>query len=141
NRPSRWLPLLEWIGLPVELTVRVVRGSVYQKGFRVRQVTLVTTLLDPQRYPAGEILAAYVRRWRLEMCLDDLKTTLEMEMLRSRTPEMAQKELFMRLIGHNLIRSIMARAARDHAVALERISFKGSLDALRQFAQAIAQAR
>jgi hypothetical protein len=47
----------------------------------------------------------------------------------------------MRLIGHNLIRSIMARAAREHGVALERISFKGSLDALRQFAQAIAQAR
>ena len=47
----------------------------------------------------------------------------------------------MRLIGHNLIRSLMARAAREHAVALERISFKGSLDALRQFSQAMAQAR
>jgi hypothetical protein len=141
KRASRWLPLQSWMDLPLHLTVRVVRGSVYQKGFRVRQVTLVTTLLDPQLYPAGEILQAYVRRWRLEMCLDDLKTTLEMEMLRSRTPEMAQKELFMRLIGHNLIRSIMARAAREHGVALERISFKGSLDALRQFAQAIAQAR
>jgi hypothetical protein len=138
---SRWLPLAAWMGLPVELTVRVVRGSVVQKGFRVRQVTLVTTLLDPQLYPAAEILQAYVRRWRLEMCLDDLKTTLGMEMLRSRTPAMAHKELWMRLIGHNLIRWVMAQAARAHGVGLERISFKGSLDGLRQFTQAMAQAR
>ena len=141
STPSSWLPWLEWMGLPEQLTVRVIRGRVYQKGFRVRQVTLVTTLLDAQRYPAAEILQAYVRRWRLEMCLDDLKTTLEMEMLRSRSPEMAQKELFVRLMGHNLIRLVMAQAAREHAVALDRISFKGSLDALRQFTQAMAQAR
>lgn len=141
QNPSPWLPLLQWSGLAAQLTLRVVRGSVYQKGFRVRQVTLVTTLLDPERYPIGEILQAYVRRWRLEMCLDDLKTTLEMEMLRSRSPEMAQKEVYMRLIGHNLIRCTMAQAASEHGVALERISFKGSLDALRQFTQAIAQAR
>jgi hypothetical protein len=136
-----WLPLLQWSGLAAQLTVRVVRGSVYQKGFRVRQVTLGTTLLDPERYPAEQILQAYVRRWRLEMCLDDLKTTLQMEMLRSRSPEMAHKEVYMRLIGHNLIRCTMAEAASEHGVALDRISFKGSLDALRQFTQAIAQAR
>ena len=141
SKPSCWLPRLQWQSLPAQLTLRVLRGSVYQKGFRVHQVTLVTTLLDPQRYPADEILWAYLRRWRLEMCLDDLKTTLALEMLRSRSPEMAQKELFMRLIGHNLIRCLMAQAAAQHAMALERISFKGSLDALRQFAQAIAQAR
>ncbi|MSR65419.1 MAG: IS4/IS5 family transposase, partial [Verrucomicrobiae bacterium] len=57
----------------MQLTLRVVRGCVAQKGFRVRPVTRVTTLLDPERYPDGEILRAYVRRWRLEMCLDDLK--------------------------------------------------------------------
>lgn len=141
HTPSRWLPRPQWLALPAALPVRVVRGSLYQKGFRVRQVTLGTTLLDPQRYPAVEILQVYLRRWRLEMCLDDLKTTLEMEMLRSRSPEMAQKELFVRLMGHNLIRWVMAQAARTQAVALERISFKGSLDALRQFTQAMTQAR
>lgn len=47
-----------------------------------------------------------MRRWRLEMCLDDLKTTLAMEMVRSRSPAMAHKELIVRLIGHNLIRSL-----------------------------------
>ena len=105
----------------------------------MRQVTLVTTLLDWQRYPAQEILQAYLHRWRLEMCLDDLKTTLQMEMLRSRSPDMAQKEIYARLIGHNLVRCIMAQAAKQD-VPLERISFKGTLDALRQFTQAMSQA-
>jgi hypothetical protein len=139
--PSPWLPRLIWMALPPQLTVRLVRGSCHGKGFRVRQVTLVTTLLDAQAYPAREILQAYLRRWRLEMCLEDLKTTLEMEMLRGRSPRMLHKEVYAHLIAHNLIRCLMAQAAAEHAVALERISFKGTLDALRQFSQAMSQAR
>lgn len=139
--PSPWLSALQWAGLPMEMTLRAVKGSCYRKGYRVRQVTVVTTLLDPQLYPAAEILEAYRRRWRLEMCLDDLKTTLEMETLRSRSPEMAQKELYTRLMAHNLIRCTIAQAATEHQVPLERISFKGSLDALGEFAEAMAKAR
>ena len=141
TNPSLWLPTLVWLALPQQLTVRIVRGRCYVKGFRVRQVTLVTTLLEAQRYPAREILQAYLRRWRLEMCLDDLKTTLDMEMLRGRSPQMLQKEVYTQLIAHNLIRGTMAQAAVEHAVPLERISFKGTLDALRQFTQAMSQAR
>jgi hypothetical protein len=141
KNPSPWISLKQWQALPETLTLRAVKGSLYQKGFRVRQVTVITTLLNPQEYPAQEILLAYLRRWRLEMCLDDLKTTLRMESLRSRSPEMAQKELYMRLIAHNLVRCLMAQAAGEHKQPLERISFKGSLDALRQFSQAMAQAR
>lgn len=141
NTASPWMTCLQWQALPERLTLRAVKGSLYQKGFRVRKVTLITTLLDPQTYPAQQILEAYLRRWRLEMCLDDLKTTLRLESLRNRSPEMAQQELWMRLIAHNLVRCMMAQAATEHHVPLERISFKGSLDALRQFSQAMAQAK
>jgi hypothetical protein len=141
SKPSPWLSLTQWLGLPPTLTLRAVKGSLWQKGYRVRQVTVITTLLDSELYPAADILCAYLRRWRLEMCLDDLKTTLRMESLRSRSPEMAQKELYTRLIAHNLVRATMAQAATVHGVALDRISFKGSLDALRHFAQARARAR
>lgn len=140
QRRSPWLTLSQWLGLPNQLTVRVVKGRCYQKGFRVRQCKLVTTLLDPELYPAQQILRAYLWRWHLEMCLDDLKTTLEMETLRGRTPDMVRKEVYTRLIAHNLIRSTIAQAADQHRVALQRISFKGALDALRQFTQALAQA-
>jgi len=139
--PSPWLSAEQWAGLPAQMTVRVVKGRCQQKGFRVRQVTLVTTLLDPQLYPAQEILQGYLRRWRLEMCLHDLKTTLKMDLMRGRSPGMVQKEVYTRLIAHNLIRCLMAQVATEHDVALERISFKGSLDALRQFSQAMAAAR
>jgi hypothetical protein len=139
--PSLWLPAPVWALLPKQITVRMVRGSCYVKGFRVRRVTLVTTLLDAERYPAREILQAYLRRWRLEMCLDDLKTTLQMEMLRARSPKMLQKEIYAHLIAYNLIRCTMAQAAAEQGVLLERISFKGTLDALRQFTQAMSQAR
>ncbi len=138
---SPWLTLAQWLELPETLTLRAVKGSLYQKGYRQHCVTVITTLVDPQLYPAQDILYAYLRRWRLEMCLDDLKTTLHLESLRNRSPEMAQKELHTRLIAHNLIRCTMAQAATEHSVSLDRISFKGSLDALRQFSHAMAQAR
>jgi hypothetical protein len=141
QRRSPWLTLLQWAGLPTELTVRVVKGNCYQKGFRVHQVKVATTLLDPELYPAEQILGAYRRRWRLEMCLDDLKTTLEMEFLRGRTPEMVRKEAYTRLIAHHLIRCIIAQAADQQNVCLERISFKGTLDAVRHFTHALARAR
>jgi hypothetical protein len=139
--PSPWLTELERLALPAQMVVRAVRGACYQKGFRVRQVTVITTLLDPELYPAEEILRAYLRRWRLEMCLDDLKTTLQMDFMRARSPEMVQREMYTRLITHNLLRCLMAQAASRHQVPLERLSFKGSLDALRHFAQAMARAR
>ena len=116
KNPSLWLPMPLWLALPKEITVRIVRGSCYVKGFRVRRITLVTTLLDASRYPAQEILQTYLRRWRLEMCLDDLKTTLKMDMLRSRTPQLLQKELYAHLLAHNLIRCVMAQAAAEHGV-------------------------
>jgi hypothetical protein len=140
-QPSPWMSIAEWQALPATLTLRVVKGSLYQKGFRVRQVTVVTTLLDAQCYSPREILCAYLHRWRLEICLDDLKTTLHLESLRNRSPEMAQKELYARLIAHNLIRCTMAQAAAAHHVPLNRISFKGSLDAIRQYSQAMARAK
>ncbi len=138
---SAVIPKDQFDALPAELLVRIVRGSLYQKGFRVRQITVVTTLVDPQKYPAADILRAYLRRWRMELCLNDIKTTLGMAMLTCKSPAMVRKEMLLHLIVHNLIRHTMAFAASRHEADLERLSFKGTVDALRQFTQAMAQAR
>ena len=140
-RTGRWLKKKLLVLLPDEITVRVLRVCVIEKGFRARTLTLMTTLLDAKLYPAHEIAAAYLRRWRLEMCLDDLKTTLGLEKLKCLTPDMAEKELLAGLIAHNLLRALMAEAARTHGVDLDRISFKGCLDCFRQFSAALCQAR
>lgn len=131
----------EWALLPGEITVRIIRFTATIRGCRARRLTLVTTLRDAQLYPASEVVALYARRWRLELCLRDLKTTLGMEHLRCKSPAMVEKELLAYLIVHNLIRCLMAETVASHAVELERLSFKGAVDALRQFSAAIAQAR
>ena len=138
---SAILTAVEWAGLPAQISVRIVRFTATIRGFRARRVTLVTTLLDPVAYPAHELAALYARRWRLELCLRDLKTTLGMDQLRCKSPDMAEKELLAYLVAHNLIRCVMAEAVAQYSVNLERISFKGTVDALRQYSAAIAQAR
>ena len=131
----------EWDLLPEQLTVRLIRFTAVIRGFRSRKITLVTTLLAPKDYPASELMDLYRRRWRLELCLRDLKTTLGMEFLRCKSPEMVEKEILAYLIAHNLIRCIMAEAAQTYDQDLERLSFKGTVDAVRQYSAAIAQAR
>ncbi|MFM1920963.1 MAG: hypothetical protein RLZZ303_2597 [Candidatus Hydrogenedentota bacterium] len=131
----------QWRALPEEITVRIVRFHATLRGFRQRKITLVTTLLDPVAYPAEELAALYGRRWRLELCLRDVKTTLGMEALRCQSPAMARKEVLAYLIAHNLVRGVMAEAALVHDARLDRLSFKGTLDALRQYSAALAQAR
>jgi hypothetical protein len=138
---SEILSATEWALLPAQITVRILRFTTTIRGFRSRRVTLVTTLLDPNLFPAGDLVALYARRWRLELCLRDLKTTMGMEVLRCKTPDMAEKELLAYLVAHNLIRCVMAEAVARTPVELERVSFKGSVDALRQYSAAIAQAR
>jgi hypothetical protein len=130
-----------WKRLPGQIMVRILRFSVTIRGFRNRRLTLVTTLLDPRLYPAADLVGLYARRWRLELCLRDVKTTLGMEQLRCKSPEMAEKELLAYLVAYNLVRCVMAEAITHSSVDLERVSFKGTLDALRQYSAAIAGAR
>lgn len=136
-----FLEAAQWERAPAQITVRLIRFTATIRGQRSRRITLVTSLLDPGLYPAHELIALYARRWRLELCFRDLKTTLGMDLLHCKTPAMLEKELMAYFIAHNLIRCVMAEAASLHDVPLERMSFKGSLDALRQFSLAIAQAR
>jgi hypothetical protein len=138
---SQVLSASQWALLPAEINVRIIRFTATIRGFRSRPVRLVTSLLDPKGYPAQQLMALYARRWRLELCLRDLKTMLGMEQLRCKTPDTAQKELLAFLVAHNLIRCLIAEAVATYDVDLERISFKGSVDALRQYSSAISQAR
>jgi hypothetical protein len=138
---SQILSASEWALLPAQITVRIIRFTATIRGFRSRRVTLVTTLLDPKLYPAEQLTGLYARRWRLELCFRDIKSTLGMEQLRCKTPDMAEKELLAYLIAHNLIRCVIAEAVARFQADLERISFKGAVDTLRQYSAAIAQAR
>ena len=145
RRPKDWerryIAAKLWQCLAPELSVRILRFSLRRRGFRTRSVTLVTTLLDPQRYPAEELALLYARRWQVELWFRDLKTSMGVEVLRCQSPKMIHKELEMFFIAYNLIRCLMLQASRDYQVDLHRLSFKGTVDSTRQFAAALAQAR
>lgn len=140
ERP-RWLPTAWWKNIPAQLEVRMLRFNLCRPGYRTQSVTLVTTLLDPETYPAPDVARLYARRWNIELWFRDIKSSMGMEVLRCKTPAMIHKELEMFLIAYNFIRSLLVEAGMSNDVSLERMSFKGTVDSLRQFSVALAQAR
>jgi hypothetical protein len=127
----------EWAGLPARLTVRQVKFHVAAKGCRTKEVILVTTLLDAKLFTLADLAALYQRRWQIELCFRDLKTTLGLEVLKGKSPASADKEITMHLIAHNLVRWVMLEAACAGLVELGALSFKGSLDAIRRWSGVI----
>jgi Transposase DDE domain len=138
NKPAN-MSSEQWQALPAALSVRLVRFRVPTTRGRCKKITLVTTLTDPLLWPVAVLAALYSRRWKIELYLDDIKTTLHLDMLSCRTPAMIHKELEMHLIAYNLLRSIMGEAACVCQVPLERLSFKGTLDTARQYSHILAQ--
>ncbi len=140
KQKPRWLPRSWWKKVPEHLTLRVLRFKLCRRGYRPESVTLVTTLLDAKEYPAQDLAELYARRWHIELWFRHIKTSMGMEVLRCKSPQMIHKELEMFLIAYNFIRCLMAQAAALYQVPLERVSFKGTVDSVRQFSMAIAQA-
>jgi hypothetical protein len=131
----------QWAQLPAELTVRLVEILVTVPGFRTQKLVLVTTLLDAQTYSAEALGQLYFRRWAGELFFRDLKTTLGLDVLRCRTPAMVRKEIVMHAIAYNLIRALMQDIAHRYQVSLQRLSFKGTVDALRQWRELFENAK
>jgi Transposase DDE domain len=121
-RPE-WMSPGDFARLPDSVLVRELRYRVTVRGFRVREVTVVTTLLDADLYPASEIAKLYCQRWEIETNLRHLKQTLHMDVLRSKTVAGIHKELAMFAIVYNLVRLVMLRSAKRQGVAVNRISF------------------
>jgi Transposase DDE domain len=123
-----WITADEFARLPNALVVRELRYHTRQHGFRTQMVTLVTTLLDAQRYPASELAELYFTRWQAETNLRHLKQTMGMDILHCKTVAGVIKEFYMFALAYNLVRLVMLEAARRQEVPVERISF---VDALR----------
>jgi hypothetical protein len=123
--------------LPQEIIVRELRYRTGRAGFRVREVTLVTTLLDAELYPLEDLAELYRKRWEAEGHLRSLKTTMKMEVLRCETVVGVGKELLMFAFVNNLVRLVMLEASRRPEVPVERLSF---VDALRWLTEARAGA-
>jgi hypothetical protein len=129
-----WMDEQTYEQMPAELTVREVRVRVCQRGFRVRTLVLVTTLLDAQLYNKQELARAFRLRWHVELDLRAIKQTMNMGVLRCKSPDMVRKEVWMHLLAYNLIRTLMAKAAEQEGIEPREVSFAGALQAVNAFA-------
>jgi len=120
----------QWATLPEELVIRLIRFYYEDRDGKKRRMILATTLLDHEAYDWLELSALYVQRWDIELRLRDIKTTLKMEHLRSKTPEMMRKNLMMSLIAYNLLKTSSQEAAQSIGENHRLISFKGTLDTI-----------
>jgi hypothetical protein len=134
----QWLTKTQWKAIPQQLAIREITVRVEMKGFRTKSLILVTTLTDPKTFPKEAFAELYLKRWRAELYLRDIKTTMGMDILRCKSPDMVEKELWMRIIAYNLVRALMLQSAQTYSVSCERISFKGTLSTLRQWAPSLA---
>ena len=124
--------------LPELLTIRETRVQVQQPGFRSRNIIIVTTLLEAEEVTASDLASLYRARWNAELDLRTLKQTMQMDILRCKTPELVRKEIWTHILAYNLIRAIMAQAATKHDIEPRTISFKGALQTLEAFQPLIA---
>lgn len=140
SKPQRpeWMSRKEYAALPKELVLRELRVRVTQRGFRSKVVIVITSLLDAEEFPPSEIAELYRRRWQAELNLRSLKSVLQMDHLRCKTPHRVRNELWMHLLAYNQIRRIMALAALETERPPWHISFKGALQTLNHFLPLLA---
>ena len=113
-RPE-WMTPEQYARFPDELTVREVK---------VAHQVLVTTMIEHRRVSKDDLSALYARRWNVELDLRNLKTTTGMDVLSCQTPQMNEKQLWVHLLAYNLIRTLMAQAARNAGIDPRQLSFK-----------------
>lgn len=117
QRPQ-WMTVEQFKAYPNEVTLREAK---------VKGQVLVTTLLDDQDVGKQDLATLYGQRWQIELDFRNIKTTLGMDVLRCRSAQMVEKELWVNLLAYNLIRMLMAQAAMESGIKPRTLSFKHTL--------------
>jgi len=125
TRPVRpaWMDQATYARIPATLELRELRYTVVEKGRRTKQITVVTTLTDPEEYSREEIADLYGFRWNSELDIRSIKSNLNLGHVRCKSPHMVRRELWMTLLAYNLIRTTAANAAALHGKKPRQISF------------------
>ena len=144
RRLSKWDHVVEWIRparpewmdeetyarMPASIELREVRVHVDQPGFRSESFVVVTTLCDAKEYPAEEIATLYRGRWLAELDIRTIKITLDMDVLRCKTPEMVRREIWTHLLAYNLIRRSILQSAEASGHSPRELSFTAAMQSI-----------
>jgi hypothetical protein len=135
QRPQRptWMDEATYATIPETLTVRELRFTIDQPGYRSRAMVVATTLIDERAYAKDDIADLYHQRWHAELDLRSIKQTLNMKELVCKTPAMVAKELWAHLLGYNLARKAAAQAAWIYGLCPRQLSFAGTVQTLEAF--------
>jgi hypothetical protein len=134
-----WMSREEYAALPDSIIVRELtstssvesRRTVCRPGLGHVTLTMVTTLTDPRKYPAADLLELRLRRWDVETCIGHVKTTMGLDVLHCKSEEGVRKELAVFCLVYNLVRAVMLEASRRQEVPVARISFADVLHWMR----------
>jgi hypothetical protein len=143
TKPGRpeWMDEATYAQIPDEMKIRELRIEVERPGFRVNELVLVTTMLDGDVYTKEDLASLFLERWNVELDFRSIKCVLQMDVLRCKSPEMVRKEIWMHLLAYNLIRGVMAKSAEAHKKRPRELSFKGTLQTMTAFADALRSAK
>jgi hypothetical protein len=125
--------------LPRTLWVRLIRVR-YRRGTTNKELWLVTTLMDPTRYPKAQIARLYRTRWGIEGRIGELKTTLQMNVLRGKSPAAVRREAASIILGHNLVWTLIHQATEATQTPARDISFAGAVKTVVAFSPALRHA-
>ena len=129
RRPARSsLSAQEWEQLPEKMELRLIKTLFKDRAGKTKELIVVTTLTDHLAHDGMELANLYARRWDIELKFRDLKTTLKLETLSVKSPDLAHKTLLMSIIAINLLRGLMQKAATLAQKPVWQMSFKGCLD-------------
>jgi hypothetical protein len=126
-----WMTPEQYAVLPESIVVRELRRTVRRKGMGKVTLTMVSTLTDPDEYPACELVELRLGRWEIETNLAHLKITMGLDVLKCKSQAGVRKELCMFALAYNLVRVVMLEAARRQGVPVKRISFSNTLKWMR----------
>jgi hypothetical protein len=124
---------------PEQLLMRQVTVDASDKNNRVQQFKVATTILDLS-IDGGQFGDLFEHRWEGEVDIRSIKSTMQMDILRCKTPDMVHKEIWTHLLAYNLLRTVMAVAAKESDIEPRQVSFKGAKQALNAFAPKIEAA-
>ena len=126
RRPARpaWMDEKTYAAMPETLTMREVRANGR---------TLVTSLTDARAVTKPELAGLYAMRWQVELDLRSIKSVMQMDILRCKTPAMIEKEIAAHVLAYNLVRAVMAQAAYHYQFLPRQLSFKAALQLLNAF--------
>ena len=119
----KWMSPEEYALQPEVIEIRLVDVSVSRKGYRPDTFAVATTRLDHQEMLGAWICSVYESRWLVELDIRAVKCSLNMDILRAKSPDMVRTELWSCLLAYNLIRLKMLQSCGETGRDPRSLSF------------------